>query len=52
MFHLLKVVDHAHAVFCCVSIVQVVKGRAGVLLAFKTVSDYSCLYGFTIPYAA
>ena len=36
ILNVLKVINHAHAVFCPVSFIQLVKWGAGVLVTFKT----------------
>jgi hypothetical protein len=52
LFYIAEIFNHTHAVFCPISLVQVLQPGTGVLLTFKTVGQASCFYILAIFYMA
>jgi hypothetical protein len=52
VLYVLKIINHAHTVFCSVSSVEVVQPVAGVLPAIEAISQIGSLEHFTLFYPA
>ncbi len=52
LLYVLKIINHAHTVFCSVSSVEVVKPAAGVLPAIEAIPQISSLEHFALFYPA